>query len=83
MLVKLTCRGRDFPTAVRRARRALAEFRIRGVSSNIPFLQSLIDEPDFVAGRLSTSFIDERPQLLTAARAGRPRHQAARATWPT
>ncbi len=64
MLVKLTCRGRDFPTAVRRARRALAEFRIRGVSTNIPFLQSLIDQPDFVAGRLSTSFIDERPQLL-------------------
>ncbi|GAA1254213.1 pyruvate carboxylase [Oryzihumus leptocrescens] len=66
MLVKLTCRGRDFGTAVRRARRALAEFRIRGVSTNIPFLQALLDEPDFVAGRLSTSFIDERPGLLTA-----------------
>ncbi len=64
MLVKLTCRGHDFPAAVRRARRALAEFRIRGVSTNIPFLQTLIDQPDFVAGRLSTSFIDERPQLL-------------------
>ena len=42
----------------------MAEFRIRGVSTNIPFLQTLIDQPDFVAGRLSTSFIDERPQLL-------------------
>ena len=61
MLVKLTCRGADFATAVRRSRRALAEFRIRGVSTNIPFLQSLLDQPDFVAGRLSTSFIDERP----------------------
>ena len=66
MLVKLTCRGADFPTAVRRARRALAEFRIRGVSTNIPFLQALIEEPDFQAGRLSTSFIDERPGLRTA-----------------
>jgi pyruvate carboxylase len=66
MLVKLTCRGSDFATAVRRARRALAEFRIRGVSTNIPFLQSLLDEPDFVAGRLSTSFIDEHPGLLTS-----------------
>ena len=66
MLVKLTCRGRDFTTAVRRSRRALAEFRIRGVATNIPFLQSLLDQPDFVAGRLSTSFIDERPDLLTA-----------------
>ncbi|PJI51398.1 hypothetical protein CTI14_61115, partial [Methylobacterium radiotolerans] len=32
----LTCRGRDYATAVKRARRALAEFRIRGVSTNIP-----------------------------------------------
>ncbi|GAA1987466.1 pyruvate carboxylase [Microbacterium pumilum] len=64
MLAKLTCRGRDFGAAVVRARRALAEFRIRGVSTNIPFLQAVLDDPDFVAGNVSTSFIDERPQLL-------------------
>ena len=66
MLVKLTCRGRDFPTAVRRARRAVAEFRMRGVSTNIPFLAAVLDDPDFQAGRITTSFIDERPQLMTA-----------------
>lgn len=66
MLIKLTCRGRDFATAVRRARRAVAEFRIRGVSTNIPFLQAVLDDPDFQAGRITTSFIEERPQLLTA-----------------
>ena len=66
MLIKLTCRGRDFGAAVRRARRALAEFRIRGVSTNIPFLQAVLEDPDFQAGRITTSFIDERPQLLTA-----------------
>lgn len=66
MLIKLTCRGRDFPTAVRRARRAVAEFRIRGVSTNIPFLQAVLDDPDFQAGRITTSFIEQRPQLLTA-----------------
>ncbi|ARG55379.1 MULTISPECIES: pyruvate carboxylase [Mycobacterium] len=66
MLVKLTCRGRDFPTAVNRARRAMAEFRIRGVSTNIGFLQAVLDDPDFQAGLITTSFIDERPQLLTA-----------------
>ncbi|WP_250445724.1 pyruvate carboxylase [Actinotalea sp. C106] len=66
MLVKLTCRGRDFPTAARRARRALAEFRIRGIRTNIPFLQAVLDDPAFVAGELSTSFIDERPELLAA-----------------
>ncbi|MGO1879453.1 MAG: pyruvate carboxylase, partial [Microbacterium gubbeenense] len=64
MLAKLTVRGRDFPTAVARARRALAEFRIRGVSTNIPFLRAVLDDPAFVAGDLSTSFIDERPELL-------------------
>ncbi len=64
MLAKLTCRGRDFGAAVARARRALAEFRIRGVSTNIPFLQAVLDDPAFVAGDVSTSFIDERPGLL-------------------
>ncbi|MCC4907632.1 pyruvate carboxylase [Microbacterium sp. cx-59] len=64
MLAKLTCRGRDFEAAVARARRALAEFRIRGVSTNIPFLQAVLDDPAFVAGDVSTAFIDERPQLL-------------------
>ncbi len=64
MLCKLTCRGRDFPAAVARARRALAEFRIRGVATNIPFLQALLDDEVFIAGDVSTSFIDERPALL-------------------
>ncbi|HWI30469.1 MAG TPA: pyruvate carboxylase [Microbacterium sp.] len=64
MLAKLTCRARDFPSAVARARRALAEFRIRGVSTNIPFLQAVLDDPSFIAGDVSTSFIDERPALL-------------------
>ncbi|MDT5150748.1 MAG: pyruvate carboxylase [Mycobacterium sp.] len=66
MLVKLTCRGRDFSTAATRAKRGLAEFRVRGVSTNIPFLQAVVDDPDFRAGRVTTSFIDERPHLLTA-----------------
>lgn len=64
MLAKLTCRGRDFATAVNRARRALAEFRIRGVATNIPFLQAVLDDDSFKAGELSTAFIEERPELL-------------------
>src|SRR5690349_9185854 len=66
MLAKLTCRGRDFSTAVDRARRAVAEFRIRGVSTNIPFLQAVLDDPDFRAGRVTTAFIETHPALLTA-----------------
>jgi len=64
MLVKMTCRGRDFAAAVARARRGLAEFRLRGVTTNIPFLQAVLEDPDFVAGDLSTSFIEERPWLV-------------------
>nr|WP_208383271.1 pyruvate carboxylase [Modestobacter marinus] len=66
MLVKLTCRGRTWDIAVARARRAVAEFRIRGVSTNIPFLQAVLDDPEFRAGRVTTSFIEQRPELLTA-----------------
>ncbi|WP_026535286.1 pyruvate carboxylase [Arthrobacter sp. H14] len=66
MLVKLTCRGRSYGAAVARARRALAEFRIRGVSTNIPFLQAVLDDPAFLAGDVATSFIDERPELQQA-----------------
>ncbi len=65
LLVKLTCSGRSFAEAVGRARRALAEFRVRGVATNIPFLQGVVEDPDFLAGNITTSFIDERPGLLT------------------
>jgi pyruvate carboxylase len=70
MLAKLTCRGRDFELAVGKARRALAEFRIRGVATNIAFLQAVVDDPDFAAGRLTTSFIEDHPQLLVARASG-------------
>ena len=66
MLVKLIARGRDFPAAVQRTRRALAEFRIRGVATNINFLQAVVDDETFASGDLSTRFIDERPQLMKA-----------------
>src|SRR5262245_547409 len=70
MLAKLTCRGRTFEKAVEKARRAVAEFRIRGVSTNIPFLQAVLADPDFAAGRVTTSFIETHPQLLQARGSG-------------
>lgn len=66
MLVKLIARGRDFPSAVQRTRRALAEFRIRGVATNINFLQAVVEDQTFASGDLSTHFIDERPELMKA-----------------
>jgi pyruvate carboxylase len=66
MLVKLTCNGSDFAQAIRRARRSIAEFRIRGVTTNLGFLAAVLADPDFQAGRITTSFIDERPELVRA-----------------
>jgi pyruvate carboxylase len=70
MLVKLTCRGRDYATAVHRSQRALAEFRIRGVSTNIQFLQAVLADPEFLAGNVATDFIERRPELLEARTSG-------------
>src|SRR6478752_383034 len=66
MLAKLTCRGRSFEAAVQKARRALLEFRIRGVSTNVGFLQAVLADADFAAGGVTTSFIEDHPQLLKA-----------------
>jgi pyruvate carboxylase len=70
LLVKVTVRGPDMATAVARSRRAIQEFRVRGVRTNQQFLVALLDDPDFRAGHVDTSFIDERPQLLRPARRG-------------
>ncbi|MGI8649846.1 MAG: pyruvate carboxylase [Rubrobacter sp.] len=66
LLVKLTARGADLPSAARRARRALAEFRIRGVATNIAFMRAVLSDEDFLGGRVNTSFIDDRPHLTDA-----------------
>ncbi len=59
--------------ALARARRALAEFRIEGVATNLPLLAALIEHPDVVADRLTTRFLDgAAPALIAAARAAAP-----------
>ena len=63
MLAKLTCRGNTFEMALNRARRGLAEFRIRGPVTNIGFLQAVLTDQAFIDGAVTTSFIDERPHL--------------------
>ncbi len=64
LLVKLTALGTDLHEAVRRTSRALREFRIRGVKTNIPFLENLIRHPTFEAGDATTTFIDNTPELF-------------------
>lgn len=63
MIVKYTVRGSSFPEAVARMNRVLQECRIRGVKTNIPFLLNCLQHPDFKAGAITTSFIDEHPEL--------------------
>jgi pyruvate carboxylase len=64
MLVKCTCHGSTYEIVRRKMLRALVEFRIRGVKTNIPFLASLLTHPTFVEGSCWTTFIDDTPELF-------------------
>ncbi|KAJ5228536.1 hypothetical protein N7489_009244 [Penicillium chrysogenum] len=64
MLVKCTCRGSTYEIVRRKMLRALVEFRIRGVKTNIPFLASLLSHPTFIDGTCWTTFIDDTPELF-------------------
>lgn len=73
LLVKVTARGHDPDEAIRRMDRALREFRIRGVSTNLAFLENLIAHPLFKSGECTTRFIDTNPELFNF----RPRRDRA------
>ena len=64
LLVKLTAFGPKFEIALQRMDRALREFRIRGVKTNIPFLENVIHHPVFGDGGATTTFIDTNPELF-------------------
>uniref|UniRef100_A0A8C9FPS5 Pyruvate carboxylase n=1 Tax=Pavo cristatus TaxID=9049 RepID=A0A8C9FPS5_PAVCR len=64
LLVKVIAHGPDQPSAAAKMSRALAEFRIRGVKTNIPFLQNVLAHPQFLGGAVDTQFIDENPELF-------------------
>ena len=64
LLVKVTSWGSKFTHACQRMDRALREFRIRGVKTNIPFLENVVNHPTFQSGATTTSFLDETPSLF-------------------
>jgi pyruvate carboxylase len=64
MLVKVTSSGRTFDIALQRMDRALREFRIRGVKTNIPFLENVVNNENFAAGKATTTLIDDTPELF-------------------
>ncbi|MFN0040570.1 MAG: biotin carboxylase N-terminal domain-containing protein, partial [Burkholderiales bacterium] len=67
LLVKVTSWGHSKEEAIARMDRALREFRIRGVASNLQFLENVIAHPQFVSGECITRFIDLTPELLRLA----------------
>jgi pyruvate carboxylase len=64
LLVKVTAWAPAFDQAIARMDRALREFRVRGVKTNIPFLENLLAHPTFRAGETTTTFIDATPELV-------------------
>ena len=64
LLVKVTAWGTNLPEACQRMDRALREFRIRGVKTNIPFVENVVNHPRFRAGEVTTSFLDDSPELF-------------------
>jgi pyruvate carboxylase len=64
LLVKVTAWGRRFPDACQRMDRALREFRVRGVKTNIPFLENVVNDPKFQAGETTTSYLEHTPSLF-------------------
>ena len=64
LLVKLTASAPTFEAALQRMDRALREFRIRGVKTNIPFLENVIHNHTFSSGQASTTLIDTTPELF-------------------
>jgi pyruvate carboxylase len=67
LLVKVSAYARRFKDAALRMERALQEYRIRGVKTNIPFLLNVITHPTFLEGRCTTRFIDQTPELFRFA----------------
>ena len=70
LLVKVTAWGTNLPEACQRMDRALREFRIRGVKTNIPFVENVVNHAKFRAGGVTTSFLDEHPELFKFAKRG-------------
>jgi pyruvate carboxylase len=67
LLAKVTASGLEWNYARRKAVRALREFRIRGVKTNLTFLENVLTHPTFVEGKAHTTFIDETPALVQYA----------------
>ena len=73
LLVKITASGLEWNYVRRKTVRALREFRIRGVKTNLAFLENVLSHPTFADGKAHTTLIDETPELTRIHGAPRPR----------
>lgn len=64
LLVKVIAHSKNLQASCAKMNRALREFRVRGVKTNIPFLLNVIENQKFLNGAVDTYFIDENPQLF-------------------
>lgn len=64
LLVKVSAKGRTLWGAAQRLHRALREFRIRGVKTNVGFLLNVISHPTFQKGQMTVKFIEDHPELM-------------------
>src|SRR4029079_12666512 len=64
LLAKVTASGLEWNYVRRKVIRAIREFRIRGVKTNLAFLENVLSHPTFAAGKAHTTFIDETPELM-------------------
>ena len=64
LLLKLTASSSSYESSIRKMRRALGEFAVRGVKTNVPFLRNVVRHPTFVAGKATTAFIEEESESL-------------------
>jgi pyruvate carboxylase len=64
MLVKITASGRSLKEALERSTRALTEFRIRGVKTNIGFMLNVLKHPVFIEGKARVTFLEQNPELF-------------------
>lgn len=77
LCAKLTVWSLDWPSALRRARRALEEMRVFGVKTTIPFYLEMLKSKAFQEGSLTTGLIEEHPEWLRYSNKSLPHHKAA------
>ena len=65
LLVKISASAQNFEQAIQRMNRALREMRIRGVKTNIPFIENVLHHPTFESGDATTTLIDRSPELFS------------------